>query len=210
MGNPPPSASGHEPWLAKAFTDAIQDGGRQPDNPAAAYLGGLTAAAIVDGRAIADSFTLDPAGRLVVLVPDRQILTADARAVLPDMVPRHEAVETVHHAVLMLSRLRDLSGFPRGLGVDHLHEKYRRSLFPESEEILSVMRAAGAATACMSGSGPTMLAICHQDVAGNVRDAGERAMRESNVPLRFADLLEPDFSGLRVGGKRFRAGESAA
>src|SRR5205085_1039534 len=63
-----------------------------PDNVAPALLGGLTASLALDDRV--ESIRLDPPADVVVLawIPDRRLKTSDMRQVLPDAVPRADAI----------------------------------------------------------------------------------------------------------------------
>src|SRR5205085_12161743 len=61
-----------------------------PDNVAPALFGGFTAACLSDDH-VAWARLEPPAGlRAVVVIPESEVPTAQARAVLPDAVPRHD------------------------------------------------------------------------------------------------------------------------
>src|SRR5262245_61888608 len=66
-----------------------------PDNVAAAVLGGLAVSCSTEGRVVAVALPVPPEVRWVVLVPEIESATRDARAVLPDTVPRSDAVFNV-------------------------------------------------------------------------------------------------------------------
>src|SRR5436190_1541737 len=63
-----------------------------PDNVAAAMLGGLTVSCADGGRVRAIRLAVPADLRFVVLVPDAESATREARAVLPAEVPRADAV----------------------------------------------------------------------------------------------------------------------
>ena len=77
------AAAGAEDPLAVA---AAADG--HPENAAASYRGGLVAASILDDGVQAAPLPLDPALRVVLVIPDHELATSDARAVLPETVSR--------------------------------------------------------------------------------------------------------------------------
>ncbi|MDD5657196.1 MAG: homoserine kinase, partial [Elusimicrobia bacterium] len=116
-----------------------------PDNAAPAVLGGVTVC--VKNRAVVRSYLLKPHPRLAaaVCVPDFELATAKARAVLPDMVPREAAVENIARAMLLASaiergRWADLAEAME----DRLHQPYRLHLVPGLKDALAAARAAGA------------------------------------------------------------------
>src|SRR3990172_2149648 len=76
-----------------------------PDNVAAAILGGLTVSCSAGDRVAAVSLTVPADLRWVVLVPDMEASTREARAVLPDSVPRADAVFNVQRVSLLLAAL---------------------------------------------------------------------------------------------------------
>ncbi len=136
-----------------------------PDNVAAALLGGLTVScAIGDGRVVTVSLPVPGTVRWVVLVPEITSATAEARAVLPDSVPRADAVFNVQRACLLLAALQ--SGRLDVLGTaldDRLHQPYRLRLFPWMPAVAEAARAAGALGCVLSGAGPSLLAAVRDD-----------------------------------------------
>jgi homoserine kinase len=125
-----------------------------PDNVAAALFGGVVICA--DGEAQ----RIDPPSGLsaVLVVPREGVLTARARAALPQAVPLADAVyNTAHGALLMLGLARgDLELIARGLR-DRLHEPYRAALYPRSAELAARAAELGAIGATISGAGPSVL-----------------------------------------------------
>src|SRR5574337_311428 len=76
-----------------------------PDNAAAALFGGLTVSSTVGDRVTAVSLAVPDDLRWVVLVPDSEASTREARAVLPESVPRADAVFNVQRVSLLLAAL---------------------------------------------------------------------------------------------------------
>jgi homoserine kinase len=156
-----------------------------PDNVAAALHGGVVVCA--DGTAT----RLDPPAGLeaVLVVPDRAVRTAKARAALPAEVPLPDAVFNVAHAGLLLLGLErgDLDLVARGLA-DRLHQPQRAALFPRSAELLERARELGALGATISGAGPTVLLWTRSEDAEAVADraAAASAGWAAVVRARFA------------------------
>jgi homoserine kinase len=147
-----------------------------PDNVAAALLGGLTVScALGDGRVATVSLPVPGGVRWVVLVPEVTSATAEARAVLPQSVPRADAVFNVQRVALLLAALQ--AGRLDVLGIaldDRLHQPYRLKLFPWMPAVADAARAAGALGCVLSGAGPSLLAAVRDDadvVARSMEDA---------------------------------------
>ena len=130
-----------------------------PDNVAAALLGGLTVSCADGPRVTAVSLPLPAGIDWVVLVPETQSSTHEARAVLPDVVPRADAVFNVQRVSLLLAALGAGRADLLDLAMqDRLHQPYRRRLFPWMEEVAAAGRRAGALGCVLSGAGPCLLA----------------------------------------------------
>ena len=170
-----------------------------PENAAASVLGGLVAATVVDGAPIAAGLPLDPELTFVVLVPDRDLPTKEARAALPDAIPLGDAAFNLSRVGVLVAALADRSLLTPELMEDRVHQPYRAAaLYPESTAMLEGLVAAGALASCWSGAGPTLLALCDgSDAAAKVRDAGEELLAEHGLIGR-ALVLAPDQDGLRI------------
>jgi homoserine kinase len=168
------------------------------ENAAASVRGGLVSAAILDTGPVVRRFPLDPGLVFVVLVPDRELLTLDARRALDAEVPHGDAVFNLSRMGLLLAGLADRRVLIGAAGEDRLHQSQRAHLFPEASELLARLTKAGALVSCWSGAGPSLLGICDgQSVAAHVRDAGELALESLGVPGQ-AMVIAPDLDGLVV------------
>src|SRR5262245_37860283 len=109
-----------------------------PDNVAAAVLGGLTVSCEDGARVAAVTLPVPAALGWVVLVPETESATREARAVLPAEVSRADAVFNVQRVSLLLGALcggrLDLIGTAMQ---DRLHQPYRRRLFPWMDTVAS-------------------------------------------------------------------------
>lgn len=141
-----------------------------PDNVAACVLGSITASAI-DSGGVARAVRLELPARfgVAVVVPDFELPTTTARAVLPESYSRADAIFNVQRAALLIAALAAGSGsaFPAALE-DRFHQPYRAALVPGLEEILK-LRAPGLLGCALSGAGPSILVfyergfepVCH-------------------------------------------------
>jgi homoserine kinase len=173
-----------------------------PDNVAAALLGGLTVSCSTEGRVVAVRLPVPPAVQWVVLVPEVESATREARAVLPDTVPRADAVYNVQRVSLLLAALG--AGRTELLEVamrDRLHQPYRLPLFPWMGAVEAAARQAGAFGCVLSGAGSAILAAV-RDAAEGVAQAMEAALHAAGLRGR-ALPLQVDTTGAtweRVGG----------
>jgi homoserine kinase len=168
------------------------------ENAAASVLGGLVAATFVDGYPVACRLALDPELAFVVVIPDRELATEEARAVLPASIPFGDAVANLGRLGLLIGGLADATQLVAAAGEDRLHQEARAALFPEAPELLARFVAGGAVTACWSGAGSSLLAICTPPgAAARVRAAGEVALADLGVAGRVV-VLGPDLAGLQV------------
>jgi homoserine kinase len=168
------------------------------ENAAASVRGGLISAALLDTGPVVRRFPLDPSITFVVLVPDRELLTVEARRALKIEVPHRDAVFNLSRMGLLLAGLADRTVLIGAAGEDRLHQAQRVHLFPEAPELLARLTKAGALVSCWSGAGPSLLGICGgATAAAHVRDAGEMALESLGVPGQ-ALVMSPDLEGLIV------------
>lgn len=131
-----------------------------PDNVAPALLGGLTVSLSENGRVISRKCPVSDRIGICALIPDFELSTAAARAVLPRQVPLKDAVFNVSHALVLLKALEDgdCAVLSRAMA-DRLHQPYRAALIPEGKEVRQIAAENGACGFCVSGAGPTLLCL---------------------------------------------------
>lgn len=169
-----------------------------PENAAASALGGLVGATMVDGAPVCVPLPLDAGLSFVVLVPDRQLPTAEARSVLPEMVRHADAAFNLGRTVLLVAGLADGNRLVPAATADRLHQAQRAGLFPEAVPLMEGMVRAGALASCWSGAGPTILGIVPAAAADGLRSAGQDLLDRLGVPGQ-ALRLEADRAGLVAG-----------
>ncbi len=142
------------------------------DNVGAALYGG----AILAVPGVATAVRLRPvAGQAapglvaVVFIPEVTGATWAARAALPALVPHPDAAFNVAAAAGLAVGLRtgDRTLIAAGMS-DRLHEPYRSRLFPHLEPLKAAARHAGALGACLSGAGPSVLALVTEEAVPTV------------------------------------------
>jgi homoserine kinase len=105
----------------------------------------------------------------VVVVPNEQVTTEEARQAIPDEVPLADAVSNISAATELVLGIQrsDLTLIGRGLA-DRLHQPRRAHLYPRSMEIVQEAPRMGAIGATISGAGPTVLIWTFWQSTGDV------------------------------------------
>jgi homoserine kinase len=133
-----------------------------PDNVAAALLGGFTVAWRESGEGGVRAVSLPVAAELtpVAFVPGAsRVSTSKSRGLLPAEVPHAEAARTAGRAALLATALAGRFDLLGPATEDFLHQPYRLPAQPKGAQLVEHLRSAGHA-AVLSGSGPTVLALC--------------------------------------------------
>ena len=125
----------------------------------------------------------------VVFIPKVTGATWAARAALPNEVPHADAAFNVATASGLAVGLLtgDTKLIAAGMN-DRLHEPYRARLFSHLDAMKTVARAHGAIGACLSGAGPTVLALVPLDRVDAVVNAMRATASELAVPGRVTEL----------------------
>lgn len=134
-----------------------------PDNAAPASFGGFT---VATGGRVA-RFEVAPELCFVLLIPDFEISTPEARSVLPSTLDRLAAVQSCANAcrvtAAFASREYELL---RGAFEDALHQPFRKALIPFLPEVLRAGERAGALGGFLSGSGSTVCCVTLENPDG--------------------------------------------
>ncbi len=144
--------------------EAVTSGSPHYDNVSASILGGFVVVRGGAGERPA-AVRFDPPAGLAVCVatpvvslPGRK--TEYARSLLPEAVPFETLVANVANASLMVSGFakKDIKLIGKGM-TDRAVEQARKSMIPGYDRVRSRAMGAGAEGVCISGAGPSMLAI---------------------------------------------------
>jgi homoserine kinase len=156
-----------------------------PDNAAPAAFGGFTVA-----RAGAETLRceVDDTLKFILLIPDFEVATPEARKVLPDMIPRSGAVTSVANAcritAAFLQRRYDLL---RGCFADGLHQPFREPLIPFLSKAIAAGERAGALGGFLSGSGSTICCIVQGETDAIASAVLDVAPPGSHIVVTTAD-----------------------
>ena len=172
-----------------------------PDNVAPALLGGLVASIALDDGV--EAIRIEPPRDLLVVawIPERKLPTSEMRRVLPDRVPRADALANLARVAVGVAGLSaGRADVLRLLTEDRLHEPYRAAVYPELPELVAAARAAGALGACLSGAGSTIVAFVDasdETAADRVAAAFRATATRLSQPGRLL-ALRPATAGARV------------
>ena len=162
-----------------------------PDNAAPAAFGGFTAA-----RPGAETLRCEvsPGLQFVLLIPDFEVATPEARRLLPDVIPRRDAVMSTTNAcritaAFMLQRYDLL----RGCFTDGLHQPYREPLVPFLSHAIAAGEKAGALGGFLSGSGSTICCLTMQ-----APEEVAAAMLDTAPPGAHAVITHANNSGVSI------------
>lgn len=172
-----------------------------PDNVAPALLGGLVVSTLCDdGRVLSSRLPVEKFPRLVIFVPDSELETKAARAVLPQSVPLGDATFNISRSSLLVAALVNQEWeLLREATRDRLHQSQRAALMPAYNAVAEAALAAGAYGATLSGAGPCILAWLPDEstlVAGAI-ERMQNAAAEQNV-LGAAREVEVETEGCVV------------
>src|SRR3954451_11501163 len=178
-----------------------------PDNVAPCLLGGLTVAWYVDrggsGRddRLARAVRLEPAAGLVpvVMVPQVRTSTEGARSALPERVAHGDAAYNAGRAALLVAALTQRPDVLLDATDDRLHQAFRLPTVPLSAELVARLRAAGV-PAVLSGSGPSVLALCRAEPEADATAALAADVARTSAAGMELQVIRPliDRDGTRV------------
>jgi len=161
------------------------------DNSAPASFGGFTLARGLKMQ----HFNVSSQLRFILLIPNFEIATNEARRLLPSKVTRTDAVRNIANASAIAAAFatRDYEKL-RGCFVDYLHQPFRRKLVPFLEDTIRSAEKAGALGAFLSGSGSAICAVTLRNprkIAGAMmrasgqKDAGILVTRADNQGVQI-------------------------
>lgn len=159
-----------------------------PDNGIPALLGGVVVAAQAPGEFPTYIRFAPPSGvRAVIVVPEIDMPTVQARAILPATYSRRDTVFNVQRAALLgavfASGRVDLL---RAAMRDRIHQPYRASFVPGLETMIA-LEGDGILGVALSGAGPSVIALVHADAAETGKRIAETFGRHG-IASRTYDL----------------------
>ena len=174
--------------LVEAVLDAedYASGGRHGDNALPALLGGLVLVSSSNPsryRRVALPGEL----HIAIILPDVEVLTKQAREMLPAQVPLRDAVHNASELAFLVDAYRcgDWETVGACMMQDRLVEPVRAKLVPCYDAVRTAAVEAGAFGCALTGSGPAMFALAaSEEDAVVVRDAMVAASEAEGIQAR--------------------------
>lgn len=136
-----------------------------PDNVAPAIFGGMTVSVMDQDKVVTLNIPMQHNYRFVALIPPFTLSTAESRSVLPDTLPRKDAIANVSYLALLVASF--INGYDEGLKFgfkDRLHQPYRGDLIKGYDQIMHILEQDEKVLGCyLSGAGPTLMAVIKED-----------------------------------------------
>jgi homoserine kinase len=166
------------------------------DNVAAAMYGGITLSVPGDEGAVTlRRFRVPEAWIPVLFIAGQQSRTSEMRAALPSEVPHAVAArQAARSALLATAVLTSDAGMLAEAMRDGLHQPFRLPHLAGAAELIDLAYERGAAGACLSGAGPSVLAICDSPMSAH---SVEKAWNAAGWP-GMATRLRFDTHGARL------------
>ncbi|MCS7262777.1 MAG: homoserine kinase [Aquificaceae bacterium] len=156
-----------------------------PDNLLPAFVGGFVVCASSEEGVSFLRLSFPEELKLVLCVPDFELLTERAREVVKKEVPLKEAVYNLQRSALLVGALllRRFDLLSEAVK-DKLHQPYRAELVPGLRRVISGAYEAGAKAVFLSGAGPSVASLCTEGEE-EVGKAMVEAFAEVGVSARY-------------------------
>ncbi|KAL5118600.1 hypothetical protein ACEQ8H_003451 [Pleosporales sp. CAS-2024a] len=147
-------------------------------------------------------FRWSPAIKCICVIPQFEVSTAKARAVLPESITRKDAVFNMQRLAVLTTALGQATPDPDMIYTamqDKLHQPFRQGLIPGLTEILQSVTPQshpGLLGICLSGAGPTILALATENFDAIANHLLEQFKKEG-ITCDWK-LLEPAEEGTTV------------
>ena len=185
------------PFDRQALLEMAIDIEGHPDNVTPALVGGMTLSHASDDTYRYIHLPCPSELSIVLAIPDYELNTAQARAILPAQIARQDAVFNSSRTALLVAALYEKRYDWLATAMeDRLHQPYRAQLAPGMTEAIAAGYEAQALGVALSGAGPTLVALA-QHGAERVADAFRDAFQQCGVSCETR-IVRPDTQGAVV------------
>jgi homoserine kinase len=171
----------------------LASGGKHADNIAPAILGGIT---LIRSHSPIDIIKIaSPELYFVILHPQIEIKTSDARKILPQKIELSQAIQQwANTSALVAGFLQnDYELIGRSLQ-DIVVEPIRSRLIPYYLQLKNAALQSGALGGGISGSGPSVFMVCKdKNIASNVEQAMKNIYATTNIKFKtYISTINPN------------------
>ncbi len=168
-----------------------------PDNLCASILGGFTAAMMdYAGSVHYRKLSFPRMLKLLLLIPEWQVSTEEARRLLPDSYPKQAVIGNLQRLAYFMGCLQNGNFEALRESVrDQIHQPYRAPLMPFARDLLE-SEIGNENAILLSGSGPTF-AILYRVHRRRIRSIIQRIMATHGIPYEMRNVMI-DSEGARV------------
>ncbi len=168
-----------------------------PDNVVPSFFGGLCVCNF-NGKNVKYAKLKMPSDlKAVLCIPDFELSTNKARNILPKTIPHKDAVFNSSRVALFMSAIIQKKYELLSIAMeDKLHQPYRKKLIPGMYDVFNFAKKSGAYGVCISGSGPTILAVSRQRSAIKIGKAMQKTFLKHNVKSKYI-ICDFDNEGIR-------------
>ena len=162
-----------------------------PDNITPAVVGGFVVASIEDdGSVVYSKMNWPKDWNITVCIPDYELATNIARSVLPQEVPRKDAIFNLKHTAMLVQAVNTHDEKLMKIALnDKLHQPYREKLIPGFAEIKEALKhEENVLGVVISGAGPAVLVISSGNNLSKIRETVSKVWEELNVKSKILTL----------------------
>jgi len=171
-----------------------------PDNVVPSFSGGLCVCNYNGKNNIKyTNFKMPDDLKAVLCIPDFEVSTDMARKILPKKVLHKDAVFNLSCvALFVLAIVQKKYDLVSVAMEDKLHQPYRKKLIPGMDDVFKSAKSAGAYGVCISGSGPTILAVTSAPRASAAGAAMRKAFSKHKIKSSYV-VCDFDNKGIITG-----------
>ncbi len=135
--------------------------------------------------------------RVMLIIPEWQISTEEARRLLPQLYPQQAVVSNLQRLAYFIACLqeRDFEGFRESVR-DQIHQPYRAPLIPFARDLLESTHFSDDTAVMISGSGPAF-AVFFRTQENKIRSAIQEVMAKHELQYELRNVVV-DSEGARI------------
>ena len=155
-----------------------------PDNVTPAIVGGIVISSQEeDGSVVYRKLNWPEDWKIMVCVPDYELVTDIARSVIPKEIPLKDAIFNLKRSAMFVQAVSTADEELMKLALtDKLHQPYRMKLVPGLNEIINNLKHEEDVLGCvLSGAGPAILVITKGNSQEQIKDIIKNTWLDLNV-----------------------------